>query len=128
MSKMTKRKVIFVFLFLFAPSHAAFSYGDTTTHPALTSEIADFYNLNFDKNLTVEEKEWIIQGSMEEDTPPRWINHFLDPISHEGWTGEHTGTFSSSTLQAFSTVALFHENPAAADKWAHDQALQSKYG
>lgn len=128
MCKMTRRKVIFVFLFLFACAQTAFGYSDTTTHPALTDEIVDFYNLNFGQKLTVEEKEWIVQGSMEEDTPPRWINHFLDPISREGWTGEHTGVFSSSTLQAFSAIALFHEEPAAADKWAHDQALQSKYG
>ncbi|KKS56521.1 MAG: hypothetical protein UV22_C0029G0005, partial [Parcubacteria group bacterium GW2011_GWA2_42_35] len=66
-------------------------YGDTTTHPGLTDEIVDFYNLSFDNKLTSEEKEWLIRGSVDEDTPPRWINHFYDPIYQQGWTGQYTG-------------------------------------
>ena len=68
----------FLGLFLFFQSSSG--YDDKTTHPALADEIVDFYNLSFDNKLTNEEKEWIVQGSIDEDTPPRWINHFYDPI------------------------------------------------
>jgi len=55
------------------------AYDDKTTHPALTDEIVDFYNLSFpNKQLTPQQKEWIVEGSILEDTPPRWINHFYD--------------------------------------------------
>ena len=49
------------------------------------------YYLSFDNKLTSEEKEWLIRGSVDEDTPPRWINHFYDPIYQQGWTGQYTG-------------------------------------
>ena len=35
-------------------SRGLFAYDDQTTHPALTDEIVDFYNLSFsDKKLTI---------------------------------------------------------------------------
>ncbi|PJC70007.1 MAG: hypothetical protein CO014_00920, partial [Candidatus Tagabacteria bacterium CG_4_8_14_3_um_filter_41_8] len=76
------RKIVFIAIFIssFLITRAVFAYDDKTTHPALTSEVVDFYNLNFNQRITTEEKEWIIEGSILEDTPPRWVNHFYDPI------------------------------------------------
>ena len=76
---------IFIIGSLFLFSNNSKSYNDKTTHPGLTDEIVDFYNLSFDDKLTPEEKEWIVQGSIDEDTPPRWINHFYDPTNGDGW-------------------------------------------
>lgn len=64
-----------------------YSYSETTTHPALTDEIVDFYNLFFDKEITSEEKEWVVRGSIDEDTFPRYVNHFYDPVYQKGWIG-----------------------------------------
>mgnify|MGYP001578016837 CR=1 FL=1 len=76
-------------LFLFF-GRQVFAYDDQTTHPALTDEIADFYNLSFPSNqLTPQQKEWIVEGSILKDTPPRWINHFYDPIYKEGWSDKY---------------------------------------
>src|SRR3989344_4722577 len=62
-----------------------FAYNQEKTHPALTDEIADFYNLNFpDKKLTEQEKLWLIQGATEEDTGERPIFHFFDPVNNRG--------------------------------------------
>lgn len=63
------------------------SYSEKTTHPALTSEVVDFYNLFFDQKITSDEKEWVIRGSIDEDAFPRYLNHFYDPIHHKGWAG-----------------------------------------
>ena len=62
-----------------------FSYNDTITHPSLTENIAKIYNKNSEVKLTSQEVEWLKQGSIEEDTPPRWLNHFYEPHSNKGW-------------------------------------------
>ncbi|KKS11783.1 MAG: hypothetical protein UU66_C0008G0002 [Parcubacteria group bacterium GW2011_GWB1_41_5] len=102
-------------------------YGDTTTHPGLTDEIVDFYNLSFDNKLTSEEKEWLIRGSVDEDTPPRWINHFYDPIYQQGWTGQYTGWLPEELMRVFSFTFLSTQKPVSSKNWANNQELQSKY-
>jgi len=126
------RKLFFItLLFIFGlgfTNRAVFGWDDVTTHPGLTNNTVDFYNLNFDKKISVQEKEWLIQGSVEEDTPPRWINHFYDPIYKEGWTGEHGPTgVSEDLVQKFSDVFLSPESAVSAINWAHNQELQAKY-
>ncbi|MEK7066823.1 MAG: lamin tail domain-containing protein [Patescibacteria group bacterium] len=117
-----------ILLGLFFISQNSRSYDDKTTHPALTDEIVDFYNLSFDDKLTSEEKEWIVQGSIDEDTPPRWINHFYDPIYKVGWLGENTGIWPAIAIQYFSQGALSSEKPVSLLNWLHNQNLQAKYG
>ena len=69
----------------------AFAYDSRTTHPALTDEIVDFYNLNFpDEKLSEQDKKWLIKGTVDEDTPPRYMNHFYDPVHNTGWAGLNT--------------------------------------
>src|SRR3990167_1180562 len=105
------------------------SYDDKTTHPGLTDEIVDFYNLSYsNEQLTSEEKEWIVQGSMDEDTPPRWINHFYDPIYKVGWSGEQAGIWPTLLIQYFSSGALSSKEPVNSLDWLHNQELQAKYG
>jgi len=124
-------KKILIFLLIlgaFFSFQNVFAYDDKTTHPALTEEIVNFYNLSFpDKQLTSQQKEWIIEGSILEDTPPRWINHFYDPINKVGWTGEEAGKISVSFIQFFSRFALSLEKPLSAVEWANNKAIQQEY-
>src|SRR3989338_11558638 len=114
-----------VFLYL---SHSSLSYDEKTTHPALTDEIVDFYNLSFDNKLTPEEKEWIIQGSIDEDLPPRWINHFYDPIYNEGWKAENLGDVAPSTLRLLSKIFFNINTEIVSSKdWVHNEFLQARY-
>jgi len=101
---------LFTLLFYFS-SQKSLAYDDKTTHSALTQEIIEFYNLHFDKKITDEQKEWIIEGSILEDTPPRWINHFYDPINKTGWTGAHAGNIPQSVVQMLSFIGLSGEKP-----------------
>lgn len=112
--------VVFMFQGLLA-------YDDKTTHPALTDEIVDFYNISFDNNLTPEEKEWIVQGAIDEDTPPRWINHFYDPIWEKGWSGEHTGWLWEGLVQDISYWILAQFEPVSSLNWLHNRSLQTSY-
>lgn len=103
-------------------------YNDKTTHPALTDEIVDFYNLSFANKLTDEEKEWIVEGSINEDIPPRWINHFYDPTTGEGWKSENLGEVPPITLQIFSKIFLNATTETVSSKnWVHNELLQAKY-
>ena len=100
-----------------------FSYDDKTTHPGLTDEIVDFYNFSSQTKLTDEEKEWIVLGSINEDTPPRWINHFYDPIYNEGWKAENLGNVSPLTLSIFSKTLLnINTETVSSKNWAHNEA------
>jgi uncharacterized membrane protein YgcG len=64
-----------------------FSYNDTVSHPTLTENAAFVYNASFDKKLSNDEIAWLKWGSIEEDTPPRWLNHFYDPNKNVGIDG-----------------------------------------
>ncbi len=39
--------IIFIVLFFNYSNNNSFAYDDQTTHPAITDEIVDFYNLSF---------------------------------------------------------------------------------
>lgn len=70
----------------------ALAYDDKTTHPDLTREIITFYEFSTGKKFTDEQKQWIIQGSIDEDLAPRWLNHFYDPVFERGLSTEIPGT------------------------------------
>ena len=69
-----------------------------------------------------------MQGAIDEDIPPRWINHFFDPIYNEGWKAENLGTVSPSTLRFFSKI-FFNINTeiVSSKQWVHDEFLQARY-
>ncbi|MBI3634575.1 MAG: hypothetical protein HY228_03105 [Candidatus Yonathbacteria bacterium] len=120
---------VFVFGILFSFPQYSRSYDDKTTHPGLTDEIVDFYNFSSENKLTDEEKEWIVLGSINEDTEPRWINHFYDPINNEGWKAENLGWVPPLVLSVFSKTLLnINTETVSSKNWAHNETLQAKYG
>ena len=128
LKKLLLSLIIIIALVFNYSNNNSFAYDDKTTHPALTDEIVDFYNLSFSNNqLTNQEKEWVVQGAILEDTPPRWINHFYDPIYKIGWTGEKAGRISPSTMISLATAGLFTENPISAVSWVNNNLIQQKY-
>ena len=64
---------------------------------------------------------------MEEDIPPRWINHFYDPIRNIGWTGRNTGVWPASFMHYFSGTVLSSAYPVSSLNWLHNQELQTYY-
>ena len=67
------------------------AYNDKTTHPDLTREVIIFYELSTGKKFTEEQKQWIVQGSIDEDFAPRWLNHFYDPVYERGLSTDIPG-------------------------------------
>jgi outer membrane protein assembly factor BamB len=75
--------VIFLILFIggfVLYTNKAFLYTGMPTHYNLTQEMVKFYNLNFDPDITPHQLELILKGSLDEDTPPRYMYHLYDPI------------------------------------------------
>ncbi len=106
----------------------ALAYDEKTTHPALTNEIITFYNLTHpESKITDEEKGWLIEGSRFEDIPPRWINHFYDPVHNTGWTGSGEGKISANAVQIISQFGLSQDKPLSAVQWANDDLQQGDY-
>jgi hypothetical protein len=114
---------------LFFYAIPARAYDNNTTHPALTDEAVDFYNSTApaDGKLTAEEKEWIIEGSILEDTAPRWINHFYDPVNKTGWTGEKAGTVPPEAAQTVAAAGIMVPAPLSAVEWADAFLVQQEY-
>ncbi|MBI2463053.1 MAG: lamin tail domain-containing protein [Candidatus Spechtbacteria bacterium] len=81
----------------------AHAYNPDTTHRPLSEKAVELYNASFlDAALTQQEKQWIAQGSVDEDAPVmRVVHHFYDPINNQGLQG-----FESSK------------------QWARDSAMQ----
>ena len=77
--------------FLLLTHNNVLAYDDKITHPNLTREIITFYELSTGKKFAEEQKQWIIQGSIDEDFAPRWLNHFYDPVYERGLTTDIPG-------------------------------------
>ena len=108
---------------------AAVAY-DGPTHAALTDQIVDFYNLNLPSGqapISPQQKEWVVQGSLDEDTPPRWINHFFDPIYNRAWNGERTGVVPAFLVRLVRTFFLSIDEPLTSIEWVNSYLIQESY-
>lgn len=104
------------------------AYSPTYTHPDLSEESLKFYNSSFQKPVPTGALEIIRKGTMEEDLEPRWINHFYDPTTGEGWTGEHWGAHDKATIQnsIFNLISI-SQKPLSSPSWAESSAVQLKF-
>ena len=96
------------------------AYDQHNTHPALTDEAVDFYNLNFPKNkITEKEKQLLIKGAVEEDFLPRPMNHFYDPVYKKGWAGYRSSKlWARSSAEQQTGKGLLALNPFVTDKFS----------
>ncbi len=74
-----------IFLFLLIPSLSnAYSL---SAHTTLTKEILNFYNEYYPASkISNDLVNFLIDGVRKEDDPPRYLNHFYDPINNKGLT------------------------------------------
>jgi hypothetical protein len=80
------KKIFLLFLIWQIIPLVSFAYDDTTTHPGITEQTVELYNLNNEIKISSSDKELIIQGSIDEDSNPktRPLNHFYDPVRGMG--------------------------------------------
>jgi hypothetical protein len=108
MKKLTITSLIFFTVFSAMPARA---YKPESTHAALTAAIVDLYNMRAPEGqkLSAEDKNNLIKGSIDEDNPPTYVNHFYDPVYNRGWGGNLTSKAwaqaNASTLEHFMQAA-----------------------
>lgn len=119
--------VVFIGLTVAMP---VLAYSPYYTHPDLTEEMAKLYNLKnsvADLHISGQEIGWMRDGAIDEDDPPRWINHFYDPINKVGWSGKHFGNLTPEEGLKFGADFAPKASMASAD-WVIDQKSQALYG
>lgn len=106
------------------------AYSPYYTHPDLTEEIAVFFNSksgDSDIKISINEIKWMREGAIDEDTPPRWINHFYDPVNKVGWQGKHFGDLTQE--QGLYQGESMSPKPAITSiDWVVNQNYQAAYG
>lgn len=119
-------QVLLILLF----ASPAIAYDQHSTHPSLTYEMAQYFNIKNNKpeyNLTSQETKWLMRGAEDEDEPARWINHFYDPVHGVGWSGKHFGSLSQA--EGYKTGAdIAPRESLPSYQWVTNQDYQSAYG
>ena len=106
------------------------AYNQEFTHPALTDEIVDFYNLNFSQKLNSQDKKSLIKGSIDEDQGMRPMNHFYDPVHNIGMAGFSTSKQWAMSSATQSNLAVSNNSIAesaglikSADDFSYERAM-----
>jgi len=93
-------------LFYIAPSIVG-AY-TISTHEFLTSQALKLYVQQFsDNTISADLSNYLIDGARREDDPPRWLNHFYDPVFKRGLSSDNAidpsyqlGTWPQSKMWA----------------------------
>ncbi|MDP3704504.1 MAG: hypothetical protein Q8R24_01170, partial [Legionellaceae bacterium] len=109
---------------LFVAPFMSWAYDDKKTHPALTAEIIKFYKRSFfEDKLNDMEKEFVIQGSIDEDTGIRWMHHYYDPVFNRGLTLGSNKSVNPNL--AFVGGAPLTSQWSSSKEWAQSSPSQS---
>lgn len=122
-----KYLILLTIVLSFSLTVAAVCYSPYYTHPDLTAQMAVLYNQkNSGVQVSSAEIAWLRQGAIEEDEPPRWINHFYDPVHGVGWGGKHAGDIDEKSALAEGTD-MAPLQPLPSIYWSTNQEAQAVY-
>lgn len=104
------------------------AYDDGTTHPAITDETVTLHNRLYPHDqVSEEERQLLMRGSIEEDILPRPLNHLYDPVHHAGWSGLKAGWAPALLTRLTALVALLPDAPLASVEWIQADGAQQAY-
>lgn len=83
---MKKRRIQYILpVFIVAATIGfVFAYDNITTHPQLSRAAVNVFQNYSGKALTQQQVSWIVQGSVDEDAAPRYLNHYYNPVTNSG--------------------------------------------
>ena len=100
-----KKYFILSLFFLFGNIHFVFAFNNTIVHPNITREALNLYSrVNGENIISKKQRGYIVKGSIEEDTDPRYLNHFYNPYNKK------------------SLFEAFGKDLPTAKEWAFDQS------
>jgi len=109
-------------------SSKVLAYDTLVGHPILTEQAINLYNLNNPKNkISYVETQWLKEGSIKEDTPPRFVNHFFDPIHNLAWIPDNTGNIDKNIVAYVAKTFFTNEKSLTSKDWSQNQKAQMKY-
>jgi hypothetical protein len=79
--------VVFAIFISLCLSNKSIAYDTEIAHPFLTQKAIELFNQNSETEISDQQIGWLIQGAVEEDAKPRWMNHFYDPTTNKGLLG-----------------------------------------
>jgi len=106
---MFKNFIIIFFGFIFFVS-IGLAFDNHVIHPDLSRAAISTVEKETKYSITSEQKEWIVEGSIAEDTDPRYRNHFYNPSTGEGLDDYE-----------FFKVKVWHFTGISAKEWAFKQ-------
>ena len=108
---MENRKYLSAILFLFAIlfSTSVYAY-PTEVHKFITQEALKQYRDEISYNFNDNETYFIAEGAVHEDTTPRWMNHFFDPIYKRGLS-------SDPVINPFMPIGTWNSAQTWANSW-----------
>lgn len=82
--KLLRFSLLAVFWVIFMPKGVVLAYSPET-HALFSDKATELYNAHVPGNKIDDGlKNYLIDGSRREDDPPRWLNHFYDPVYNRG--------------------------------------------
>ncbi len=72
--------ILGLFIFNFK---STFAY-DSGTHEFISDTAIKLFNNNYSNTINSDLEKYLLDGVRREDDPPRWMNHFYDPIYNRG--------------------------------------------
>lgn len=103
------------------------AYSPESTHPALTKETVEFYSAISGRKLEEKFIKKLTEGSADEDTLPRPVNHFYDPIYQKAWSATLVSGVPDEIVQFVSAIVLSKREPLTSKEWAYNSEEQKKY-
>lgn len=104
------KKFFIVLLFIIFTAGISLAFDSQNTHPDLSRTAIKVLEDKFGDKLNKAQENWIEQGSIAEDTDPRYLNHFYNPTSGKGLDD-----------YAFYLGKVRHFTGLSAKDWAFDQ-------
>lgn len=91
------------------------AYDNLKIHPDLTAAAIELYQKNGGKQLSDKEKALIIEGSIDEDADPRYLNHFYNPTGSGGLDDYEIKTVGGKEVK-------IHVTGMPTNSWAQNQS------
>jgi len=121
-------KIYIIFLLATVSVLAVAGYDNQVIHPKLSGAAIEVYNNSVEKKITAEQIDWIIEGSIAEDTDPRYSNHFYNPQTGKGLNFWGQNFSAKEWAQKQNSVSGDYSEPAILKNYKEENYKRAYQG